>query len=255
MITINGRQVHADVVLNALSTCTALQQGLDTGSVILPDGVRAAWQAGDCYTFVHETAPAVHHLRWSDDRSAYGSGVDSPGYNTVKISLPYIITVIELHKSCGQFHIPAYGQQCYFRNEALRSMKDALYYPVLHNCMYNGTGVRVCLGRMIFGGGLGFSINDAMRAGISRVMSALLHSGFNPHGTDTFDDCRNIDHRISSIAEWERSTAVDPSFILTVPWVKARLTIAKLRGAAPRQPSYTSFQLEQLWHGHIINLL
>lgn len=258
MITINDRPVQPALLLEKLPMYAQLDHGPDIGSIILPDGIRAAWQAHGDYYFVHEIAPAVHALRWSDSPLAYGSSITSDFYRTVRISLPYIILVIELdrYSTTGEVLLGA-NMQAYFRNAPLHGINDPLCYPVLRNCFTYGDETNVCAvssqsARQA--SALGNSFSDAVRRGIPLAVNAFLHSGFNLHGDDLFDMYRwHLDPCVKDIATWEQSTIKDPAFSLTVPWPVTNVTIAKLRENDLRPPRYTASQLEQIWQRHIFN--
>lgn len=205
----------AIVTMSTLATKLEQLRDLNTGNIILPDGVKAMFNVANSVAVIHQTPPRIHNLRWAEKWNTCGAY----DYHDVRIALPYVILGMQFeHDSrLRQCH-------CFFRNEPLTRLDDKLYLPLLHNCF----GIYACLHAAPV------RKSDDIRSAIQTVMDRFFTAGFN------FDRTSNWlasglatgkrDPRMATIEEWERSTAKDPRFILDVKWPTADSYIKTLRG-------------------------
>ena len=226
---------------------------MNTGDVVLPDGVKWVESSGKITIWVHQTPPRIHHLQWISRNSLTRFGKGS-SYREVSIALPYLIVfaVFVPHRSGGMLISDA--NECFFRNEPLRSLDDDLSYPALLNCSKfdppKGKPLAwICSQHLDRSKAAGFSNeNDRMRQGLKDLMHCLLEAGFNysseeHEGTSWFSESREVDPRISTVEEWQKASRTTPLFVLDVAWLpvgkKVRQVaerIARNNGGGRRRP-------------------
>jgi len=199
----------------------------DTSGIIFPSGFKTIIQTDRHKHLVfYEFPPAVTRLRWIADPDT-GEWIEEQGarYLNVRIALPYLVFGIGL---CTYDDTEFTGGGVYtvaFRNAPLESVDDPLYHPVLPNFQPHALGGECCH----------FStsytrckkINECIRNAYTSTMRDFFGGKYNNHmgSLSLWERYRKIDPRIRSIKAWQAATAKDPSFILTVPWVRTGYTI------------------------------
>ena len=187
----------------------------------IPETVRFSWRRGDAAVLVLEQKPVCRTVRWLTDDSPvpFGKGAK---YRDACIAFPFVVLAVAFHAGnlTGQ-------QQCFYRRAPLASIDDELLLPNLLNVAkaYDQT-CWLCLA----------NLNQNM-AGISwdervrKLWSHLFQAGFNAssehhEGNSYWQTMRTVDNRVSSVAEWERESAANPFFPLTVDWRPSGKTVA-----------------------------
>ncbi len=239
-ITIEGKEVRAcsPEGLTARMGLTDLMQqvtgrGMETGGMILPDGVRWMDTRGPITVWVHQTPPRVYGFKWiaPDSPSQFGAGTK---YRTVRLALPYLIVVAAFEGDM----LSSYNE-CFFRVEPLESENDKLLYPALLNCSrYEPPDGRplswICTQNLDLQ-----SIvrcrdpNQRMQQGLKALMHCLLETGFNyssdvHEGSSWFTESTKICPQIATVEEWEKAGAEDPLFVLEVPWLKTGFSVRQV---------------------------
>ena len=213
-------------------------QRFDSGSLILPDGVKAVRSEGPITIVVHETPPQVYSLKWiaGDSAVPFGAGAK---YRTVRLALPYLLTLLVFRNgSVAQPLTLSEFSECFFRVAPLESFEDELLYPALLNCSKftppEGRPLAwICTQHLNFA-----SVNreptpaKRLRAGFRALRHCLLETGFNHssehhEGASWFGESRGVDERISTVERWQEATAKDPLFVLEVPWLKTGLSLGQ----------------------------
>ena len=213
----------------------------DTGSTVLPDGIKAVRTRGRRTIWVHETPPATYNLKWiaPDSRVKFGRGTK---YRNVRIAAPYIVIfcVFDLDDR-RQPQLSAFNE-CFFRTAPINQLDaDELCYPALLNCSKFPTEqghplAWICTQYVDFGKLLEIDDPSArMRASFKTLMECLLGSAFNlsseeHEGASWFTETvsKSVDPRIASIERWQEESAKDASFVLDVPWLKTGFTVAQM---------------------------
>ncbi len=210
---------------------------MDTGGLILPDGVKAAFSQGPVTIWVYESPPRVYSLRWLANDSPARFGREAK-YRTVRLALPYLVllTVFATEPN-GQLCL-SQRNECYFRTAPLRGVTDELLYPALLNCskMVDPDG-RVlswlCTQHLNFAVlARERDLNRRLCASFRALRHCLLETGFNyssehHEGASWFSESVGIDPRISSVEQWEEASRHDPLFVLEVPWLRTGLTLGE----------------------------
>ncbi len=248
VLTIEGESVVArmPVGVEARTTVAELFERLtggapDTRGLVLPEGTQALVPTRMGFVLVHQTAPAVHGLRWirADSGSDFGPGTR---YRDVRLSLPYLIVlaVFESGRGCVQL---SRQNECFFSLRPLgrQGMDTPLCFPALLNCSRVPDDPRLPLSwictqhlspREVAGGpDLHLAVHDGLRA----LLRHLLDSGFNRSSerhelsswfTETVRAA--IDPRLASVEAWEAASAADPLFALEVPWLPTGKTLGEV---------------------------
>lgn len=188
--------------------------------VLLPDGVRLFYSGRDSAIAVVEQKPQVRTLMFG--RSG---GVDkyvnpSRTKRAYRLALPYIVWVMKWAAS-GNDYAFHYLFMAY-RKEPLRSLHDTLYWPNLPNLsarQNNGeskTYPNVCMGEAFHN-----KANGTILEQISQITSHYWSSPYNDDLSTNFWDGTKLDKRVSSLAEWEKSSKNDSLFPLQVNWIEA----------------------------------
>ena len=214
---------------------------MSTEDVVLPDGVKAVLSGERVTIWVHQTPPGVHNFRWiaEDSDEPYGSGAS---YRDVKVALPYVVllAVFPLDRQ-GRPQL-RHNNECFFRNEPIRSLDDELLYPALLNCskfsLPEGRPLSWLCTQHLDVARLRTirKENERLRTGLDRLLHTLFDTAFNyssdrHEGASWFTESRALDPRIASIEAWEEATREDPLFATQVDWYPTGLSV---RGVAER---------------------
>ena len=204
--------------------------GISTGSAVIPQGVRAILSQGNQTLVVWERPPHVASLSWiaADSPRPFGGGTK---YRTVRISLPYLVIIASFTRNGGGTpELNTSANECFFRNQALRSLDDELLYPALLNCsVMGGQGnplAWICtqyLKRKK-------SQPDPLSEGLESVRYCLLETSFNlssehHEGNSWFGASRKQIPQVETVEKWEAETLKDPLFAINVPWLPTQHTV------------------------------
>ncbi len=245
LVTISGSEAvaaspegqKASMPLEALLTKVAARR-MDTGGVVLPDGVKAALTEGGVTIWVYERPPGVHRFLWiaPDSPAPFGEGTR---YRTVRIALPYLIVlVVFVAHSSGRLFLSG-ANECFFRVQPLKSLDEPLFYPALLNCSRfeppDGRPLSwICTQHLKPTPAMSDpDLNKSLTAGFNVLRRCLLESGFNLSSehhefSSWFTASREVDPRIRTVEAWEQATAQDPLFVLEVPWINTQHTVRQV---------------------------
>jgi hypothetical protein len=245
VITIEGETITATSPEGAQATMSVARFAevmgagrMDTGGVILPDGVKAVLSSGALTVWVHQTPPRVHQLRWIAEGSGapFGPGAE---YRDVRISLPYVIVLAVFCSGPGGRPTLTGGNECFFLNKPLESLADELLFPALLNCSRfvpaEGHPLSWICTQYLKPPAAARQADKGkvMRAGLRALLSCLLETGFNyssehHEGSSWFTESRKCDPRIETVDRWQEATARDPLFAIEVPWLKTGLSLEQI---------------------------
>jgi len=201
----------------------------DSRDLMLPDGVKWMMSRAGFTIFVHQTPPAVHNLKWiaADSKARHGPETT---YRQVRIALPYLIVLAFFEPLPNGGLALGDRNECFFRNEPLRSPDDRLCYPALLNCSKFQSSAKplswICsphLTRTRLPAGAGD--NERVRQGLKDLMHCMLGTGFNYSSeaheiSSWFSESTGVDPRVSTIERWEEATGKDPMFATELPWLE-----------------------------------
>ena len=250
-VTIEGEQVRAaspEGRVAALSVEALLAQlaphEMDTGGIVLPDGVKAVISAGPVTIWVHQTPPRVHGFRWiaPDSPQRFGDGTK---YREVRIALPYVIVLAVFVRDPRGRRQLGHQNECFFRNEPLRSLHDELSFPALLNCSkFEPAEQRplswICTQHLNVRQLAGIEDDNArLRSGLTELLRCLFETGFNyssEHHEESswFTESAGCDPRIATVENWEAATRTDPLFVLEVPWLPVGASVEAIHTAENR---------------------
>lgn len=217
-----------------------LGPAISTSPVILPSGIKAILSQGSLTVWVWEKPPHIARLSWirGDSPAPYGDGTT---YRHVRIALPYLIILAVFARDRNGMPNIAKLDECFFRNEPLKSMNDELCYPALLNCSKHRDNVKdqaplawICTQYLKPTNKMSSNDpGDRYQAGFEAVRYCLLETSFNlssehHEGNSWYGASKKIDDRISPIENWEAATKKDPMFVLDVPWLKTGHSLAKV---------------------------
>ncbi len=212
-------------------------RSLETGG-LLPDGVKLVRSRGPVTVWTYQRPPQVHNLRWiaADSPVPFGKGST---YRSVRIALPYLVVLaVFITGRNNRLQLSQYNE-CFFRNEPLKSVEDQLFYPALLNCSkfnpQEGHPLSwICtanmdlrrLGRLP-------DENERMRGSMNALLHCLLETGYNhssEHHEETswFTESATVDPRVATVERWEQATAKDSLFVLDVPWLKTGRSLGQV---------------------------
>ena len=213
---------------------------MDTGGVILPDGVKGVISRGPMVIWVHQLPPRVHSLRWIADgsKAPYGPGAK---YETVRMALPYVVMLAVFGPSRRAAVQLTHRNECFFRCDPLTSWDDELSYPGLLNCSKftppNGNPLSwICTQHLNVGRFARIAdINQRMRASFRALLACLFETAFNRssevhEGASWYSETlrQGIDERISTMRKWQKATRDNPLFATKVPWLPTGMTVRKV---------------------------
>ncbi len=206
---------------------------------VYPDGLKREFRSGPLTVWVHQTSPRVHRLRWiaEDSPAPFGKGAT---YRDVTIALPYVI-VFAVFASDRRGRPQLTGaNECFFRNEPIQSLDDALCYPALLNCSKFAPDKRdrplswICTQHLDFEKLQATRDNgERMRCALQALLGCLFETGFNYSSehhelTSWFSESRGVDPRVATIEAWEEATRAAPLFVLEVPWLPVGLSVRQM---------------------------
>jgi hypothetical protein len=209
---------------------------MDTGDVVLADGVKSVLGRGHVAIWIHETPPRIHNFKWiaRDSEAPYGPATK---YREVRIALPYLIVFAVYARGPQGFHLTAHNE-CFFRVEPFRDPSDSLLYPALLNCSKFSSPdghplAWICTQHLNTRTTMRMSNeNDRMRAEFKLLMACLLDSGFNfssehHEGTSWFTESTGVDPRIATVERWQEESEKNAFFALDVPWIQVGMSVAQ----------------------------
>ncbi len=209
---------------------------MDTAGIVPPDGFKGAFSRGPVTIWIHQTPPAVHNFKWIAEGSPAPFGPRAL-YREVRIALPYVLVFAVFARSPnGGLHLTT-ANECFFRNEPLRSTADPVLYPALLNCSRfrdpEGRPLSWICTQYLDMGSIAVITdeNQRVRTGLERLLHCLFDTGFNysserHEGSSWFAESREVDPRISTVEAWEEATRADPGFATRVAWLPVGLDVA-----------------------------
>lgn len=212
-------------------------RALHTGCV-LPDGVKFVRSQGPVTVWVYERTPQVYNLRWIAGDSPSPFGKDTT-YRSVRIALPYLVVLaVFITGRNGRLQLSPYNE-CFFRNDPLKSADDELLYPALLNCSKfkppEGHPLSwICTANMDLRlQGRHPDENRRLRDSLRALLHCLLETGYNrssEHHEESswFTESAGVDPRIATIEAWEKATTSDSIFVLDVPWLKTGKSLGQV---------------------------
>jgi len=207
-------------------------------SAILPDGVKSVVSQRGVEIWIHQTTPQAHNFRWiaTDSPAPYGKGTV---YRTVRIALPYLITVAVFKKrGDGQLSLSK-SNECFFSNEPVSGWENEMCFPALLNCSkfkyQEGKPLSwICtqhINRDAFESEPDTS--KRMRLAFGELTHCLLEAGFNYSSehhefNSWYSESKSVDPRIETVEQWEEATQKDELFALEVPWLKTGMNLGQI---------------------------
>ena len=201
------------------------------GRVSLPlaDNVRWVVSCGAVQVYIVELRPELRCLQWISDHSPVAFG---PGSVTQPRTLatPYIVLKIPFRN--GEL---IQRVELFYRNMPLTELDGPggeLFFPNLlnvsthaYNCIswfctqYLAPLVTHC------------TVAETLDAVVQHLVSGSFnYSSEHSEGGSGFSFYRekDVDPRLGNVSFWEEASRLDPSWVLTVPWISANVTIGKL---------------------------
>jgi hypothetical protein len=244
-VTIAGREVTARTAegLEAKAPLSAFlnllsPKGMDTGDLILPDGVKSAISRPPCVILVHQTSPQPVGIKWiaPDSPADYGP---QTSYRLVRIGVPYVVVLAVFAFEGNGNLVLTDRNECFFRVKPLRSLDDPLMYPGLLNCSkftpQNGRPLSwICtqhLDRSVLA-----AMDDPahrIRKSLHALLRCLWETGFNRsserhEGTSWYEVSRKVDERIATVENWQAATEANGLVGLDIPWLPTHLTLRQV---------------------------
>ena len=232
-------------------------RSMDTGGVVLPDGIKAVLSEGSITIWVYECPPAVQRLLWiaPDSPVPFGPGTK---YRSVRLALPYLIMLVVFAADTrGNLQLTS-ANECFFRVEPLKSLDDPLLFPALLNCScfepQEGRPLSwICTQHLKPTPAMhNPDISKRLTANFEALRHCLLETGFNLSSehheySSWFSQSQKVDPRLATVEAWEAATAENSLFVLEVPWLPAKHTVRQVaerifkqqqaRAKAPRAAS------------------
>ena len=208
---------------------------MDTGGVVLPDGVKAVITEGAITIWVYECPPCLQRFLWiaPDSPVPFGPGTK---YRPVRLAVPYLILlVVFATDATGQWQLTG-ANECFFRVEPLKTLDDPLLYPGLLNCSrfqpQDGRPLSwICTQHLRPTPAMRDpDVSKRLTASFEALRHCLLETGFNLSSehheySSWFTESCKVDPRIHTVEAWEAASAEHPLFVLEVPWLPTRHTV------------------------------
>ena len=238
-VTITGKEAvattpegaRACVPVRTLVERLASRQQMDTGEMILPDGVKGIVSRGPMSVVIHETPPRIHNMRWiaADSPAPFGPGTK---YRTVRLAQPYIIILAVFGPGPDGRPILSSRNECFYRTAPLKSHSDELQFPALLNCSrfepQDGQPLSwICTQHLKLDGLAAVADgNERLRQSLTALLKCLFHTGFNysseNHEANSWfsESAQRIgDPRVQVVETWQDASKDDPLFALNVKWL------------------------------------
>lgn len=211
---------------------------MDTGVVVLPDGIKAVITEGPITLWVHECPPCVQRFLWiaPDSPVPFGPGTT---YRAVRLALPYLIMLVVFAADAnGNLQLSG-ANECFFRVEPLKTLDDPLLYPALLNCSRfeppDGRPLSwICTQHLKPTPAMHDSdLSKRLTGGFEALRHSLLETGFNLSSehheyASWFTESRPVDPRINTVEAWETASAENSLFVLEVPWLPTHHTVRQV---------------------------
>lgn len=214
---------------------------MDTGGIVLPDGVKAVMTEGAITIWVYECPPCIQRFRWiaPDSPVPFGPGTQ---YRLVRIALPYLIVLAVFAADAGGNLQLTGANECFFRVQPLKTLDDELLYPGLLNCSRfdppDGHPLSwICTEHLPMSPAMcDPDAGKRLVASFEALRHCLLETGFNFSSehhecSSWYTASSQVDPRIQTVEAWEEASSKNPLFVLDVPWLPAHHTV---RQAAER---------------------
>ncbi|MHC1768644.1 MAG: hypothetical protein AB9869_30920 [Verrucomicrobiia bacterium] len=202
---------------------------MDTGGVVLPDGVKAIITEGAITVCVCEYQPSVQRLMWiaQDSPVPFGPGTK---YRDVSLALPYLVVLAVFSADAHGQLVLTTANECFFRVAPLKSLEDPLLYPGLLNCSrfepQEGHPLSwICTQHLKPNLAMRDpDLNKRLAACFRALHHCLFETGFNlssehHEASSWFTESRKVDPRVRTVEAWEAATTNDQVFVLDVPWL------------------------------------
>jgi hypothetical protein len=181
---------------------------------ILPNGTRFYQKIGKDEIVVVEQSPQVRTI-------------NVQSYGKFTVSLPYVVYFFYLYEG----EIPNYQSRMFFRNAPIESLADKLYHSnVTHvnNRKSDGIG-HICTSEDVGPtGNLSEKIIAKMNGFWDSNFRGFESSYKGNNLTDSYHKSRNLDPKISSLEAWQAASALDPLFVLGIPWMDTGRTVSEM---------------------------
>ena len=268
-VSINGRDVIATTPegLEAKAPLTVFLNrlaapGMDTGDLVLPDGVKSMISRPPCVILVHQTPPQPVGVKWITANSPADYGPET-SYRIVRIGVPYVLVLAVFAPDENGNLVLTDRNECFFRVEPLRSLDDPVLYPGLLNCSkfasQDGNPLSWICTQHLDRASLATIPDPArrIRTSLHALLRCLWETGFNRsserhEGTSWYEVSRNVDERIATVENWQRATEQNDLVGLDIPWPPTHLTLRQVAARifdnhhAPRRRLETSADLARV---------
>ena len=223
----DGADARSELARFVQAVQRAAVQGLDGEA--LADNLKWKVTSGDLAVCVAELKPQLRRVLWiaPDSPAPFGP---TATYKERRLAFPYLVLKAPFLK--GKLVGRA---ELFYRNEPLRTLGDALYWPNLLNVSPNSYGCLAWLCTQYLG-------HERPAAGVTAGLDALVHhlfgGGFNRSSevhekNSAFSKARadGIDARVTDVDRWETESVRDPRFVLQVKWKPVGVTVGQLMEA------------------------
>lgn len=210
---------------------------------LLPSGLtlRAVFERHGVTVCLIEVPWGVRTLRWLCDDSPHPYGPNAT-YRDVAIALPWQYFFVSVDTECT----PTPLNSVYFMNQPLRSLTEPLCDCHYYNCSVDANSLHcwICTQYVDLLPPASLTIFDAVARFVEWFFASSFNASSEHHEGGSFWGINREhlgDARVATIAAWEKATARDPAFILTVPWRPSLSPIKVFMEVTParsRQPAY-----------------
>ncbi|MEM1294308.1 MAG: hypothetical protein AAGH89_03015 [Verrucomicrobiota bacterium] len=210
---------------------------METGGLVLPDGVKAIRSDGSVTIWVHQTPPRVYKLKWIAKDSPSRFGKDCT-YRDITIGLPYMIVLAVFTRSREGYTTLSKLNECFFTNQSLTSLQDPLFYPALLNCSKfdppDGKPLSwICTQHLVRDFDTEPDENVRLRRGFIALMRCLMEAGFNysseeHEASSWFTESSTVSPDIADIDKWQEATKIDPLFVLDLDWLPTNHSVEEV---------------------------
>ncbi len=192
------------------------------GYSVMPDGTKLFHRNADSAILVIEQKPQVRTISFTQAIVDSNDGGPSfGGRDSFRLAFPYIVFLMSF-KADEDDRLYLNNVMVAYATKPLQSLESKLFHPNLPN---------VADFQLCWGSDTGEALEGSIASQAEIMMGGFWQTAFSTDWTDKFDDSAKY-AQFSSMETWERASAEDPLFMLSMQWREEEFTLQRMLGMA-----------------------